>query len=247
LNAINAGCDFIFHQANEAGLEREETRGDGGDVDAADQTGLAALRLARGDDAEEVGGLLDLEAHRCDVRRDRAPGGGDEDRLGILRAGVPGGVLVLEAVAEGEIDLALAEGAEALVHLRGSLRLLMRDLGAELVLDPLHALPGQRVPAAVGDRAGGEQADLERLGGRGRVGGGGGSGRLALLAGERKQREKKKHSSFHGRRFYGWTVGGSQWYTAVDGCNRRRRKLSWTRTTNRTAPSTRTTTSRSSR
>ena len=131
-------------------------------LDAADQSGLAGFRLARGDDAEEVGGLLELEDHRRDVRRDRAAGGRDEDRLRILLAGFERGVLELEAVAEGEIESLRAVRAEALVELGGRLRLLMRDLGAELLLDLLQPFVGDGVPAVVVDGAGGEEADLHR-------------------------------------------------------------------------------------
>ena len=41
-------------------------------------------KLARGDHAEEVGGLFHLKDHGRDVWGDRAAGGGDEDRLRVL-------------------------------------------------------------------------------------------------------------------------------------------------------------------
>src|SRR5439155_4831127 len=111
-----------------AGGEGQKRRGDGRQLDAADHAGLAGLRFARGDHAEEVGGLFELEDHRRYVRRDRAARGGDEDRVRILLARSERGVLELEAMAEGEVEAFRAVRAEALVDLRRRLRLLMRNL-----------------------------------------------------------------------------------------------------------------------
>ena len=163
-----AGVDLLHFELRidrlRAGFEGEEGRCDRRQVDAADESGLAGFRFARGDDAEEVGGLLELEDHRGDVRRDGAAGGGDEDRLRILLAGFERGVLKFEAVAEGEIESFRAVGAEAFLEFGGRLRFLMRDLGAELLVNLLQAFVGDGVPAAVVDGAGGEEADLHRRG-----------------------------------------------------------------------------------
>src|SRR5204862_2318823 len=115
-----------------AGPEGEERRVDRRQLDAADEAGLPALRFARGDDAEEVRGLLNLEDHRRDVRRDGASRGGDEDALRELLARSHGRVLELEAVAEGEVVAVLPIRAEALGDLRRRLHFLIRDLRAEL-------------------------------------------------------------------------------------------------------------------
>src|SRR5262249_10958377 len=103
---------------------------------------------------------------------------GDEDRLRKLGADARRRLLVLEAVAEDEVEAAAGEVAEALLELGRRARLDVADLGAELVADRLQARPGAGVPAAVGDRAGREQRHAEgRRVGRLRAAGGEGDAR----------------------------------------------------------------------
>src|SRR5204863_5852236 len=94
-----AGVDLLHLELRidrlRAGGEGEKRRGDRWQLDAADHAGLAALRFARGDHAEEVSGLFELKDHRRDVRRDRTARGGDEDRVRILLARFERGVLEL--------------------------------------------------------------------------------------------------------------------------------------------------------
>src|SRR4051794_27731531 len=213
-----AGVDLLHIELRihrlRAGFERSERRGDRGEVDAADESGFARFRFACGDDAEEVGRLLELEDHRGDVRRDGVARGRDEDRVRIFRAGLLRGVLKLETVTEGEIVVFRAVRLESLDDLSRRLRLLMRDLCAELGVNSLHAFPRQRVPAVVVDRAGGKKADFHRLlfrrGARGR------GRRLGLLrTGEEQGGKENQDRSLHGARlWYIVAPGGKRWTTS---------------------------------
>jgi hypothetical protein len=87
----------------------------------------------------------------------------------------------------------------------------VRDLGAELVLAALQSFVGDRVPAAVVDRARGEQSDAERLlRGSGR---GGRRSRFTLLAGSGNEKDGGKKSPFHGARILRVASSCGQWYT----------------------------------
>src|SRR3954453_15061940 len=97
-------------------------------------------------------------------------------------------------MAEGEIESFCAVGAKAFLEFGGRLGFLMRDLGAELLVNLLQAFVRDGVPAAVVDRAGSEEADLHRRGGGRRRGG------LVFRTGEEEQRESgERGKSFHGR------------------------------------------------
>ena len=104
--------------------------------------------------------------------------GRDEHRLRVVLRDVGGGVLELEAVTEHEIEAARREVAEAGLEVLRRLRLLVRDLRAELGVDLLEPFVRALVPAAVADRARSEQSDLER-GRRGGARGRGGPGAAA--------------------------------------------------------------------
>ncbi len=109
-----------------------------------------------------------------------------------------------------------AVGAESFLELRRGLRLLMRDLGAEIALDALHALPGDGVPAGVLNRAGREQADFECR--RWCGGGGDGFGGFPprLTCGE-KEKGNGDHGTFHGADFTGGqSVGASDTRKSCD-------------------------------
>src|SRR4029077_11926756 len=110
---------------------------------------------------EEVGGLLELENHRGDVRRNRAAGSRDENRLRVLLAGFQRRVLKLEAVTKREIEALRAVRPKRLVELRRRLRLLMRHLGPELLLNPAPSFVPDGVPAVVVDRSGSKQPNLQ--------------------------------------------------------------------------------------
>ncbi len=155
---------------DEARLVGEEGGLDRGQLHAAHHAGLARLRHAARDEAAQIGRLLELEDDGREIRGRLQAGRGHEDRLGILLGDALGGVLKLETVAEHEVRALGRVGAELLFEFRRRLHLDVRDGRAQILLDRLEAFVRARVPAGVGDRAGGQQRDAESGGLRRRLG-----------------------------------------------------------------------------
>src|SRR5687768_2476311 len=104
-----------------------------------------------------------------------------------------GGVLELETMSEGEVESARAEGAEAFFELGRGLRLLVRDLAAHFVFDPLQSFVRDGVPAAIVDRARGKEPDLDRRRRRRRRR----ARRLVTSAGDEGHSRQHQHCVFH--------------------------------------------------
>ena len=156
---IGAHAARAGEEATVAGLHR-------GDLATADEAELAGLGQPRGQDADLVGRVRDVEVDGDDAGA-RDVGAAHRDAGGARRLGrLGGGVEVLVAVGDDQV---VAFGGVVAQFVAGLfLRHLLqdRDLGAEGLLDLVEALLGELVPAAVGDRAGAKQGDLELFGGK---------------------------------------------------------------------------------
>src|SRR5262249_35843390 len=114
--------------------------------------------------AHEVGCLLKEKTHGGDVLAYGTAGSGDEDGLREIGTDPGGGVLELEPVAEDQLEATAGVVAEGFFEFGGGLGLDLAAFGLHGVADFYEPVVGQRVPAGVPGRSGGEQGYAELFG-----------------------------------------------------------------------------------